>query len=653
MNRYTTFFNEFQKDFKLIFFCASTMFIYRIVLMFNFSSYFKESLNLWDYLLACYVGLHFDIALGAYVALLPFVTTIICLIYPASKFSEFIRKSMLIFFSVFTGIVLLANYIFFIEYEDTFNQIIFGAFYDDISAVLLTLWKSYPFLSISLFIILATITAIFIGLYFIDNPIYFFKLASYDSLHKKIITTVSIVFIFLLFIMALRGTTGSRPIQLKDAGITRDSILNKMITNPYFDLRYVIKNYIKISKASGLEIFVNDHNFQDVVKRYWGKSLQKKNLDLYMKRIAKGGGLKNCRHVFLIVMESFDAWPLLDEYKSFNIMPKTKELGKKGLLMTNFLSSGSGTMTSMTSMITGILDVGVITNYQTSSRKPFPTSLAIQFKKMGFQTNLYYGGYLSWQRIGAFCKDQGFDRIFGGGHMGIFPIKEWGVDDHIMFKYIEKKFDYSVPSFNLILSTSNHPPYDLPVYKMGFPYHKIPSDLKDVYDETWQLKIFGHLWYSDKVMGEFVDRISQKIPNALFVVTGDHWSRKFLNPRPNLFMRSAVPLLIYSKNGLPYDINAKQIAGSHLNITPTIIELCANKGFPYYSLCKGIFDKGRIPIGIGRKCMITPEDIWDINGNHETISTRSKSIYTTEEAIRRIKDLYAIGWWRLMKGPLF
>ncbi|KPA19752.1 arylsulfatase [Candidatus Magnetomorum sp. HK-1] len=653
MNRYTTFFNESQKDFKLIFFCASTMFIYRIVLMINFSNYFKEPLKTIDYLLACYVGLRFDIALGAYIALLPFLVTSFCLIYPSPRLSNLIRNSMLILFSVLNSIILLANYLFFIEYEDTFNQWIFGAFYDDLYAVLSTVWKSYPVLLISCTLLGAIILAIIIGRYFIYRPFYSFHFFDSTSIRQKLIKILIVIIIFFLFFLAVRGSIGPRPVQLKDAGITRDALLNKMIPNPYFSLRYAVKNFIQISKASGINAYVSDSDFQAVVTRYWGKSIPEKNLDIHMKKTAKGVCLKNNRHVFLIVMESFDAWPLLDAYQSFNITPNMRQLGKNGLLMTKFLSSGSGTMTSLTSIITGIQDVGVITNYQASSRKPFPTSLAPQFKRLGYQTNLYYGGYLSWQRIGDFCKDQGFDRVFGGGHMGKLPIKEWGVDDQAIFEFIEKKFDISTPSLNLILSTSNHPPYDLPVYKMGFPYHQIPQDLKDVYDETWPLKIFGHLWYSDKVLGEFIDRMSQKLPNALFVVTGDHWSRKFLNPRPDLYISSAVPLLLYTKQGLPYSINPEKLAGSHLNIAPTLIELCAHKGFTYYSMCKGIFDKDRIPIGIGRECLITPCNIWDIKGRYERISSCSKPFYTSEKSIRCIKDFYGIGWWRLMKGSLF
>ncbi|MBF0450958.1 MAG: sulfatase-like hydrolase/transferase [Candidatus Magnetomorum sp.] len=652
MNRYTTFIDDSQKNFKLIFFCALIMLTYRIVLMIRFSIYFTEPLTVFDYLLALYVGFCFDISLGAYVALLPFLLSSICLIHPFPTISRLSRQFMLIFFSTLNAIILLANYLFFLEYEDNFNQWIFGVLYDDFSAVLSTTWKTFPVFSLSCIVLVATLISVYIGLHFINRPFYSFH--HHKTLHRPIPIIGVLICIFFLFFLTLRGSIHSRPIQLKDAGVTRDAMLNKMVVNPYFALRFVIKQFFLLSKANGINLYIQENDIQHAAERHFGKMVSGNNLDEYMKKTARGIQPKKPRHVFLFVMESFDAWPLLDAYQSFDVMPNMRKLGQEGLLVTNFLSSGTGTMTSLSSMITGLPDVGVITNYQISARKPFPTSLAPQLKRLNYQCNMYYGGYLSWQRIGDFCKDQGFDHVFGGGHMGRWPINEWGVDDQQIFEYIDKNFDISQDSFNLILSTSNHPPYDIPVYQMGFPFKEIPDDLKEEYDATWSLKIFGHIWYSDKVLGEFIDRISQKAPDALFIVTGDHWSRKFLNPRPNLMIRSSVPLLIYSKQGLPESLQAAKLSGAHLNILPTIIEYCAPRGFEYFSMCQDIFDKNYFPLGIGRSCLITPCDIWNSEGQHHQISLNCEHpVFTSEQAIKRIKDMYGIGWWRLMKGPLF
>jgi CTP synthase len=35
------------------------------------------------------------------------------------------------------------------------------------------------------------------------------------------------------------------------------------------------------------------------------------------------------------------------------------------------------------------------------------------FKRLGYRTRLFYGGYLSWQRFGIFARDQGADEVYG------------------------------------------------------------------------------------------------------------------------------------------------------------------------------------------------------------------------------------------------
>jgi len=652
MNRYATFLNESQKDFKLILFCAASLLVYRIILINRFYIYFSEPLEIIDYLMALFVGFRFDISIGAYVALFPFFMSIFCLYRPIAYLSQFSRYCMLIFFSALNVVIMLANYLFFLEYEDNFNQWIFGALYDDFSAVLSTVWKSFPLFSISCFLLSATIISIYLGLYFIKHPFYCIK--DQQSEYRTITKVTWIFCIMLLFFVALRGSMNTRPVQLKDAGVTCDRMLNKMIINPYYALIYVVKRFRKLSHSDGLDLYVKDKNIQKACVRYFGKTSSNRNIDHFMKKKARGILQKQPRHIFLFIMESFDAWPLSNEYKSFDLLPGIRKLSKKGILLTHFLSSGTGTMTSFSSIVTGLPDAGVITNYQDSARKLFPTSLTSHFKRLGYTCNMYYGGYLSWQRIGDFCKDQGFDHIVGGGHMGRWPLKEWGVDDEQLFDYILKKFNYSEPSLNVILSTSNHPPYDIPVYQMGFPYKKIPEDLKNVYDNSWPLATFGHLWYSDKMLCEFIDRISQKEPDSLFFITGDHWSRKFLNARPNLLIRSTVPLLIYRRKGLALTMDASSVAASHLNILPTMIECCASKGFEYYSICQDIFNNKRIPFGIGRKCLITPCQLFNIDGDHYQFSQKcDKLLFSSEQAKQHIKDMYGIGWWRIMKGANF
>jgi hypothetical protein len=128
-------------------------------------------------------------------------------------------------------------------------------------------------------------------------------------------------------------------------------------------------------------------------------------------------------------------------------------------------------MPSVGALITGLPEAGLVVNYQPASRKPFPTSIAAVFRRLGYRTRAFYAGYLSWQRFGDFCAEQGFEEIHGGGDMdqsGLLK-REWGVEDDKLFDYVARHVPAEPPSFNLILSAGYHPPYTMDVWARGYP----------------------------------------------------------------------------------------------------------------------------------------------------------------------------------------
>jgi phosphoglycerol transferase MdoB-like AlkP superfamily enzyme len=62
--------------------------------------------------------------------------------------------------------------------------------------------------------------------------------------------------------------------------------------------------------------------------------------------------------------------------------------------------------------MTNVPNCGINLSHIGTVNEPFVTSIFSQFKKLGYQTNFYYGGYLSWENIGELSKYQGVDRIF-------------------------------------------------------------------------------------------------------------------------------------------------------------------------------------------------------------------------------------------------
>ncbi len=644
---------DIQKDFKLLLLCFSILGCFRVLLIFLFRDHMSPNMGFYHLLVAVMNGARFDGVVAGYVTLLPLLVTIACGFFRLEKIANRTRMVMLLFFIWLSAFLFASNIMFIAEFKDNFNHLIFNIIYDDAKAIVQSAWADYPVVFyFSLAIGLSALLS-YGGMCFIKTP--FISRQRQQRIfsgnwQKVLATFFSILVLFFVF----RGSMGSRPVQVKDAGVTPDPFLNKLVINPYTALDQTFQVQLELTGKSGLEKFLPDGNVRKAVDILFENKPAEPDIDSYIKKTASGISSQPPRHVFFIIEESLDSWSLLDQYQSFNLLPNFQQLGKEGVLLRAFLPASSGTMTSLAAILTGLPDVGVFTNYSPKAGKPFPSSLAPQFKKLGYETHFYYGGYLTWQRLHDFCLDQGFDHIHGGGEMGKWQLKEWGVDDHVLFDYISTQLNDERPTFNVILTTTNHSPYDVPVYEWGFPYHEMPEALKDQYDGNQPVPVFGHLWYADKVMGQFIRKTEQQLPLTLFAITGDHRSRKFINSRYTRYERLSVPLVLYGKSFIhPLALKtADAIAGSHMDIMPTLIELCAPKGFTYYSFGTNLLDPQRRQIGFGVNALITPNHLVEPKGAPEklTFSSEKALDLNPDQEPNLLRAYYGVGWWRLVRG---
>jgi hypothetical protein len=54
---------------------------------------------------------------------------------------------------------------------------------------------------------------------------------------------------------------------------------------------------------------------------------------------AKGAKIEKPKQIFLVVMESYDSWPLMDKYKDFHLADNLKDIASRGTHFYNFLPS--------------------------------------------------------------------------------------------------------------------------------------------------------------------------------------------------------------------------------------------------------------------------------------------------------------------------
>ncbi len=627
--------------------------IARLVLIVVFHHHLGEHGTVGAMLSAMLCGLRFDARIAVIATSPSLLASLVAGFTPLGRWTTTLRWMLGAGFVAITTLLLAIDLGFFAEYDDQFNNMVLGVVYDDLGAVLKTIWAEHHVVLIALAYVAwcaaagwATRRLLTAG--FFASPA---RIAAMPTWAK---TTMSVALIALV-VFSARGSVWRRPVQRKDIAVTADPFLNKLVVNPYKALQYAIEDHLALMRAAGIGAWLPDADARAAAKRYFATDQDFDDLDRYCLRTAPGAAAPPPRHIFLVVMESYSAWPMLPAYRSLALSGSLSDLAARGTSSLRFISAGNGTMASLGTIISGLQECGVMTNYQPSSRVAYPTSLPAIFHRLGYRTRFFYAGFPSWQRIGPFARDQGFDEVYGGGDMGANWLagKEWGVDDDRLLDFTAKTAtaakgpDADLPSLNVIMTVSNHPPYGLDVDALGFPLRAVPADLTSRWDGSSSLRILGHFWYADHCLGEFVKQVEAIDPGALFAITGDHYGRRFVDANPTMYERLAVPFVLYGPAALAGRSLPAGCVGGHLDMIPTLVDLAAPAGFAYHALGRDLFMGGE-QIGLGRCAAFTADGVVEWLGASACEEGMTPELGARLDA--RYRDLCGISWWRIMRG---
>jgi len=624
---------------------------FRGVLIFAFRAELSPQTGAAAFLRCFSTGLRYDISVATLMLIPSLIVTLLAFIRPLGSWHNRVRMATTILGITACTVFFIADFAFYGEYHDQFNHWIFGFVYDDQWAIFQTIWESYPVVTVFFGALVVNCVACWCAVKLWRATGTSTRISQQTP--SFILKIMICVFVVGLAVVGARGSYGRRPVQLKDAATTGDPFLNKLVLNPFSALRYAFIQRGLLQSAAGLRNYLPDGNVGTAARSVFPKTADPSNLDVCMERIARGISGPKPDHIFLVVMESYDAWPMEPRFAALGLTERLTALGREGISTRAFVSGGDGTIKSLAVMMTGLPEVGVYPNYQPMLNHPVPTTTAAIFKQLGYRPRFFYGGYLSWQRLGDFCRDQEFDEVYGGDQMsGKLTGNEWGVDDEALFRFVLEHTG-SEPTFNIIMTTSYHPPYSVDLRAKGFPEEKL---INSAFGRTLthdQVRMYGHLWYADRCLGEFVDNAEKQLASPLFAMTGDHWSRRCLDPRPTLYERKAVPLVLAGRKALENQPRLPALAGSHLDIVPTLVNLAAPRGFIYHALGRDLLDPAQPQIGVGVGVVIGPDFIFEV-GSHSPPEDFQGNPLRDKIPVSQLdlyyRQIHALGWWRIMKG---
>lgn len=519
----------------------------------------------------------------------------------------------------------LINLHYFGFYKTPIDALIFGLVEDDTVAVLQTVWHDFPVLWTLLLAVALTFAARALH----RNLLWHFKPDTVLRTRHLALRLMFLVLALLALLLAGKGTLREMALQRQHLTVTTSQFLNDMVPNGVIALKYAwdnrkqsqnLQNPLAGLKAMGFdspqaaaEVLGLPHDSEAEIRAA-----------LTAREPVPAGTVK--KNLLFFLMESWSAEPMLYQSAGFDILGRMAPTLTQACHFNNFDSAQAGTHPSLEAILFSTpitpLTLGEV------GRKPIPWSIPKVVRDAGYQTLFLTSARSGWRDLNRVLAAQGFDEVVDANtlkqHYPDAVLGIWGVWDSYVFKYLQKRLatrsadKTDKPLFVFVLTSTNHPPYDLPE-----DYQRLPRDMRqwrgETSSDTLRLNLDSYHYATD-LLGAFVQDI-QHGPlhgNTLIAATGDHNVRSFgiyAEARRRYLMRQ-VPFIIWGEN---LSCGTQQhLPASHRDMFDTLLPLAGISG-PY--------------LNAGRNLLRAPDD---------TPLNAPRTLFFTGEA-RNAQGLWQLG----------
>lgn len=590
------FYDAVQRDIKLFAFILLTLCVYRAYFMFYMAGYLSPSAGTDDVLLALLTGLRLSLKTAGAVTLPAFVLCSLPLL-ALPRLAPVLRRLRFCWggLAAFAFAVLFqARFPFYRQFQTSFNMQVAAGLNDDAAVLAEMMLREYGLLWRLCIALLLTA----VSLYVLRSLLLVRRTYALPALHsgvQRAVFSLGLLFLFAAAFVFVRfggSFTYAGGVNWENAGVTSDAFLNECILDDGQAL-YRVRSMHKRLKSGDIVGVDKEHVRALAVEAAGHAELSADTLTPYLTRTAQGARIPKPRHIFIVLGETYAQWPMLETYAALHAADGIKGLIREpnAYYSRRFMPNGDFTSIAITGLVTGLSEVNQHVNYVARSlREAYPTAMAPQFKRLGYAVDFWYGGVPSWEGMDRFSIAQGFDHFYGYPDFHAEKVNAWGTSDEQLFSALFQHLADEPPTVHLIMTVSNHPPYNIDVAAEGFDLARARAETAQLpnVDDPDQLALeLGHYWYMDKIVTQFVHETMKKYPDSLFVITGDHAVRMNPSRTPTMYEYQSVPFVLYGQGVTPA-VLAPDVVGGHTNIVPTLIELIAPAGFSYVSIAPSL-----------------------------------------------------------------
>ena len=606
MNRWQRLFEGIKTEIMAFLFFSVLLTIFRVVFLWIFQSQLA-TVPIEEILKSLWFGFRLSLKTVGIICLFGFILGTLVQIFVPKWPSLRLKQIIYSIATILLTFLFLGRIPFYKIFNSSYNMMLINGKHDDIGAIVNTAINEYNafFYIICAIVISVILTGFLLKVlsistkkYSINNVI---SIKWYPK--KKLaqwLTGIGLVIVFSLIFVVFRfggALSYTNSINWESAARLNSNLLNETILDDAQAL-YRVKSIAK--RTSELEnIHLTPAELYEKIQSIGGNPSSTRFDEAFTKTITTERLQQQPQSINIILGESYGLWPFLTEFNdpgAYLVEQGCKYAASPQAMGTQMaLAQGTGTMPAIIGLLTGMPDTGMYPNYNVGMlQEPYGLGIGPVIKKLGYKTVFWYGGFSTWQNVKNFALEQGFDEFHDASEMPSDEENAWGVADGDMFKAINAYMDKhrGEKIINVIMTTSNHPPYSVNVAKEGYDADKVRKNLPDSIANTdQQINEMGHIWYADHVMGEFISKEEQVDPTALFVITGDHSERFTFAREEGPKVASTIPIIFYGQ-GIKKEWLSPDAFGMSIQIIPTLAELVGRTGQTYEAMVPSLFNQG-------------------------------------------------------------
>lgn len=557
-----------------------------------------------------------------------------------------------IIISLYVG---LSQIWFYHLYHDSFNA---NLFRDDIQfSIFIAPWEEYTHWKLFIFLIscLVFLGVMRIGFKIID---FVYQTNPYTHLSYQVPKYSPLLILVVCFVIweafALRNVA-TKHLQLH-------SNLQKTLPNAIHSLSKTYKLYKQINHSSFSDYI--DQSPTEVVKDFFElqEDLPHYDLQKLLQKSTNNACNTQINHIFYIIVDELNDWCFEKWVDEIGVCSELNALVSQGAFKANiFLENASSDIASLETQISGLFDIGIDLRLASKQIENLKTSLAMNFKALGYTTNFFFGGNRDhWDKLDELVHSQGFDKSFYDtqitqnaktrSYKPPYEHTMGAYNQHLVNFVRDRLFvGYQQKSFNVIVTTPYTKDQEIESNYTQYIQEFVQTHPKIA--KQGDIHLLSYLYQQDKILAKFIADISERFPNALFVITSTHNTAKLSTPKN----KYNVPFILYAPSLKPIMLSS---VGSHVDIMPTILELVAPNKHEYVSFGRPLLSNKNSPYqenlykAFGDKVVANERFIYD--GAHiEYVSQgleRTKDKELASSLYQHLQQARALSWWIFKNG---